>query len=144
MGFVLAAGIGWDMAGWYVPTSPKSGPPSGTSGRLASKLHKFRFLMSGLYPQAIRQEENDMPQVNVRTSSERLAFIDRTASIRGVSRTEFVLRSSETAAIEALNERPVIALDDEAWDDFVTAIDSPVEPDPAVKARYMRRPQRDR
>ena len=85
-----------------------------------------------------------MPQVNFRTSSERLAVIDRAAAIRGVSRTEFVLRSSEAAAIEALNERPVIALDDEAWEDFVAALDAPVEPDPAVKKRYARRPQWDR
>ena len=42
-----------------------------------------------------------MPQVNFRTSSERLAVIDRAAAIRGVSRTEFVLRSSEAAAIES-------------------------------------------
>ncbi len=85
-----------------------------------------------------------MPQVNLRTSRERLAVIDRAAAIRGVSRTEFVLRSSEAAAIETLNERPVIALDDEAWDDFVAALDAPVKPDPVVKARYARRPQWDR
>ena len=85
-----------------------------------------------------------MPQVNFRTSSERLAVIDRAAEIRGVSRTEFVLRSSEAAAIEILNERPVIALDDKAWDDFVSALDAPVEIDPTVKARYARRPQWDR
>ena len=84
------------------------------------------------------------PRVNFRVSSERLAFIDRAAAIRGVSRTEFVLRSSEAAAIEILNERPVIALDDEAWDDFIAALDAPVEIDPAVKARYARRPQWDR
>ena len=36
---------------------------------------------------------------------------------------------------ETLNERPVIALDDEAWDDFVAALDAPVELDLAVKAR---------
>ena len=77
-----------------------------------------------------------MPQVNFRMSSERLAVIDRAAAIRGVSRTEFVLRSSEAAAIEILNERPVIALDDDAWDDFIAALDAPVEIDPAVKARY--------
>ena len=76
-----------------------------------------------------------MPQVNFRISSERLAVIDRAAEIRGASRTEFVLRSSEAAAIETLNERPVIALDDEAWDDFVAALDAPVELDLAVKAR---------
>lgn len=85
-----------------------------------------------------------MPQVNIRTSRERLAMIDRAAAIRGVSRTEFMLRSSEAVAIEILTERPVIALDDEAWEDFVAALDAPVELDPAVKARYTRPPQWDR
>ena len=85
-----------------------------------------------------------MPQVNMRTSSERLAIIDRAAAIRGVSRTEFVLRSSEAAAIEILNERPVIALDEKTWNDFVAVLDAPVEIDPAVKARYARTPQWDR
>ncbi|MDE0262845.1 MAG: DUF1778 domain-containing protein [Bryobacterales bacterium] len=85
-----------------------------------------------------------MPQVNFRVSSERLAYIDRAAAIRGVSRTEFVLQSSEAAAIEILNERPVITLDDEASDDFVAALDAPVELDPSVKERFARRPQWDR
>ena len=85
-----------------------------------------------------------MAQVNFRMSEERLAFIDRAAAIRGVTRTEFVLRSSEAAAIETLNERPIITLDDEAWDAFVTALDAPVDHDPTVKERYARRPQWDR
>ena len=85
-----------------------------------------------------------MPQVNIRTSSQRLAVIDRAAAVRGVSRTEFVLRSSEAAAIDVLSERPVIALDDEAWDDFLAALDAPVELGPAVKARYARPPQWER
>ena len=85
-----------------------------------------------------------MAQVNFRMSSERLAFIDRAAAIRGVTRTEFVLRSSEAAAIETLNERPIIVLDDEAWDAFAAALDAPVETDPAVKARFARTPQWER
>ena len=52
-------------------------------------------------------------------SDERLAFIDRAAAIRGVTRTEFVLRSSGAAAVETLNERPIIVLDDEAWDAII-------------------------
>ena len=88
--------------------------------------------------------ETDMAQVHFRVSDERLAFIDRAASIRGVTRTEFVLRSSEAAAIETLNERPIIALDDEAWDAFTAALDAPVEPDPEVKERFARRPSWDR
>ena len=71
-----------------------------------------------------------MAQVNFRMSEERLAFIDRAEAIRGVTRTEFVLRSSEAAAIEVLNERSVIALDDETWDAFAAALDAPVDPDP--------------
>ena len=85
-----------------------------------------------------------MPQVNLRMSGERLAVIDRAAAIGGVSRTEFMLRSSEAAAIELLNEQPVITLDKKGWEDFVAALDAPVEIDPAVKARYARTPQWDR
>ena len=64
----------------------------------------------------------------------------RAAAIRGVTRTEFVLRSSEAAAIETLNERPVIALDDEAYDAFVAALDAPVEPNDRLKKRFARQP----
>ena len=85
-----------------------------------------------------------MAQVNFRLSDERLALIDRAAASRGVTRTEFVLRSSEEAAIETLSERPVIALDDEAHDAFVAALDAPVTPDPDVKERFARRPLWDR
>lgn len=82
-----------------------------------------------------------MPRVVVRVSSERLAVIDRAAAIRGVSRAEFMLRSSEAAAMEALNERAVFVLDDKTWGDFVAALDFPVKLTPAVKARYAHRPQ---
>ena len=85
-----------------------------------------------------------MPRVSIRTSSQRLAVIDCAAAIRGVSRTEFMLRSSEAAAIEILNTRPVIAIDDGAWDEFVTALDAPVELNPDVPARHARKPQRHR
>ena len=85
-----------------------------------------------------------MAQVSFRISDERIAFIDRAAAIRGVTRTEFVLQSSEASAIETLNERPIIALDNEAWDAFAAALDAPVDPDPEVTQRYARRPQWDR
>ena len=81
-----------------------------------------------------------MAQVNFRITDERLAFIDRAAAIRGVTRTEFVLRSGEAAAFEALNERPAITLDDETYDAFVAALDAPVEPDADLKERFARRP----
>ncbi len=85
-----------------------------------------------------------MSQVNFRLSEERLALIDRAAASRGVTRTEFVLRSSEAAAIEALSEWPVVALDDEAYDAFVAALDAAVTPDAGTKERFARRPLWDR
>ena len=85
-----------------------------------------------------------MPQVNFRMSEQRLAFIDRAAAIRGVTRTEFVLRSSEAAAIETLNERPVIALDNEAYDAFIAALDAPAKPNADLKNLMARRPPWDR
>ena len=81
-----------------------------------------------------------MGQVNFRMKDERLALIDRAAAIRGVTRTEFVLRSSEAAAIEALSERPVIALDDEAYDAFVAALDAPLKPNDRLRDLVTRRP----
>ena len=85
-----------------------------------------------------------MPRVNFHASGDRLAVIDCAAAIRDVSRTEIVLRSSETAAIEVHNERPVIALVNEAWDDFVAALEAPVEFDPVLKAHNACQPQWDR
>ena len=81
-----------------------------------------------------------MGQVNFRMKDERLALIDRAAAIRGVMRTEFVLRSSEAAAIEALSERPLIALDDEAYDAFVAALDAPAEPNERLRDLVTRQP----
>ena len=79
-------------------------------------------------------------QVNFRMKDERLSLIDRAAAIRGGTRTEFVLRSSEAAAIETLIERPVIALDDEKYDAFVAALDAPVAPNDRLKKQLARRP----
>ena len=116
-------------------------PDAGDVIRGTGSVHKIRWAWN---PRALRQEDTPMAQVNFRMSSERLALIDRVAAIRGVTRTEFVLRSSEAAAIETLNERPIIALDDEVREAFTAALGAPVEPDLAVKARFAREPRWER
>ena len=85
-----------------------------------------------------------MAQVNFRVKDERLALIDRAAAIRGVTRTEFVLRASEDAALEALIERPVIVLDDEAYDDFLAALDAPERPSDRLREQAARQPPWER
>lgn len=74
------------------------------------------------------------------TKDDRLTLIDRAAAIRGITRAEFMFRSSEVAAIETLNERPVIALDDEAYSAFITALDASMESNVRLKERFARRP----
>ena len=51
-----------------------------------------------------------------------------------------MLRSSEAAAIETLAERPIIALDDEAYDAFVAALEAAVAPNDRLKRQSARRP----
>ena len=81
-----------------------------------------------------------MVQVNFRMKEEHLTLIDRAAAIRGITRAEFVLRSSEVAAIETLIERPVIALDGKTFDAFIAALDTPVESNVRLKERFTRQP----
>lgn len=81
-----------------------------------------------------------MGQVSFKVKDDRLAIIDRAASIRGVSRTEFVLGTSEAAALEILNERPLISLSEEGYAAFVTALDAPREPGEALKRLSQRTP----
>ncbi len=38
------------------------------------------------------------------------------------------------------DERPVIELDDEAYDAFLAVLDTPVEPDERLRERFARRP----
>ena len=81
-----------------------------------------------------------MAQVNFRIKKEHLALIDRAAAIQGVTSAEFMLRSSEVAAIETLTKRSAIALDDKAYDAFIAALDAPVESNVRLKERFARQP----
>ena len=81
-----------------------------------------------------------MVQVIFRMKEERLALIDRAAAIQGITRAEFVLRSSEVAAIETLNEHPHFVLDDKVYDAFIAALDAPVESNVRLRERFARQP----
>ena len=88
---------------------------------IQSPLVDYKYLIEG----RVR-----MAQVNLRVTDERIAFIDRAAAIQGVTRTEFVLRSSEAAALE-----------DETYDAFITALDAPVEPPASRNDDFTRVPE---
>lgn len=80
--------------------------------------------------------------MNARAPAERLTVIDRAIAIRGVGRIGFVPHSGEATVVEILVERPFAEA--AAGDGFAAAFDAPVDLDPAVMARCVRTPRRDR
>ena len=61
-----------------------------------------------------------------------LAIIDRAASQRGRSRTDFVRDAAVRAAEEVLMENVVIRMSPAAFDAFVSALESPPTPVPQL------------
>ena len=82
--------------------------------------------------------------MNARAPAERLTVIDRAVAIRGVGRTGFVPPSGEAAIVGILVERPFAEAEAAARDGFAAAFDAPVDLVPAVMARCVRTPRRDR
>lgn len=51
-----------------------------------------------------------------------------------------MLQTSEAAAIETLNAAPVITLDDQAYEDFTAALDTPAEPSARLRRQATQQP----
>ncbi|MDE0154613.1 MAG: DUF1778 domain-containing protein [Gammaproteobacteria bacterium] len=54
--------------------------------------------------------------------------------------SEFMLQSSEVAAIKPLTKSSVIVLEDEAYDAFIAALNAPVEANARLKELMVRLP----
>ena len=54
--------------------------------------------------------------------------------------SEFMFQSSEVAALITLSKSSVIALEDEAYDAFIAALDAPVEANARLKELFARPP----
>ncbi len=63
---------------------------------------------------------------NIRTSQQDLAVIDRAAAMLGKTRTDFVLEASRHQAEDVLLGKVFFTLDDEAYAEFIEALDAPV------------------
>lgn len=95
-----------------------------------------------------RTQRKDHP-LSMRLPDADLAIIDRAASLRGRSRTEFVRDAAVRAAEEALMENVVVRMSEEGFDSFVAALDAPARPVPEMvellrrPAPWEKAPQRD-
>lgn len=73
--------------------------------------------------------------INVRVSRTTRDLIDRAADSVGKSRTEFILESARTHAIDVLLDQQLFTLDRKRYDAFMKALDAP--PAPNEKLRQL-------
>lgn len=76
-------------------------------------------------------------RINLRTSPEAKAMIERAAALMGTSVSAFMLQNAYEAAQRLVAEREVITLSDRDRDAFLAALENPPEPNEALK-RLMR------
>ena len=66
--------------------------------------------------------------LNLRIKPEERGLIDRAAALTGKTRTDFVLEAARRAAVDALTERTLFAVDAKTYAKFVAALDAPPRP----------------
>ena len=63
--------------------------------------------------------------LNIRIKAADRGLIDRAAELTGKTRTDFILDATRRAAEEAILDRTLFVLDQEAYDKFVARLDEP-------------------
>lgn len=77
--------------------------------------------------------------LNLRVTAEARALIDRAAEAGGKTRTDFILEAAKRAAEDALLDRTVFAVGEDAYAAFVARLDAPAQPNEALR-RTMQMP----
>ena len=77
--------------------------------------------------------------LNLRIKPEERGLIDRAAALTGKTRTDFVLEAARRAAVEALTERTLFAVDEATYAKFLAALDAPSQPNDKLR-RTMQTP----
>lgn len=78
-----------------------------------------------------KAERKEHP-ISMRLPEADIAMIDRAASLRGRSRTDFVRDAAVRAAEDALMENRLIRMSPEGFADFMAALAPPAAPVPAM------------
>jgi len=78
--------------------------------------------------------------INLRIESHTRQLIDDAAAILGKTRTEFMIESARSLAIDVLLDQRLFVLDSDRYDAFVHALDNPPAPGPKLRALLRRVP----
>ena len=78
--------------------------------------------------------------INLRIETRTRQLIDDAAAILGKTRTEFMIDSARSLAIDVLLDQRLFVLDSDRYDAFVHALDNPPAPGPRLRALLLRVP----
>lgn len=93
---------------------------------------------------AFELAERPSAAINLRIGPDTRRLIDDAAAVLGKTRTEFMVESARTAAVDVLLDQRLFVLDPARYDAFVRALDHPPAPGPKLKALLRRRPAWER
>jgi uncharacterized protein (DUF1778 family) len=71
--------------------------------------------------------------LNIRIKPDERGLIDRAAQARGQNRTDFILEAARRAAEEALLDRTLISVSEDAYRKFLARLDAPPKPNPRLR-----------
>ncbi|OYU71454.1 MAG: antitoxin [Alphaproteobacteria bacterium PA2] len=78
--------------------------------------------------------------INLRIEAHTRQIIDDAAAVLGKTRTEFMIESARTEAINVLLDQRLFVLETEAYSGFAEALDNPPEAGPALTSLMRRAP----
>lgn len=78
--------------------------------------------------------------IQIRTSFETKAILNRAAALRGQKLSEFMLDSARRQAEDTILDQRVFYLSPEAHETFLAILDAPAKPDERLKATLTRKP----
>ncbi len=78
-------------------------------------------------------------RINLRTSPEAKALIERAASLMGTTVSSFMLQNAYEAARRVVAESDTLTLSQKAFEDFVSACEKPAKPTKALRDLMARR-----
>jgi len=81
----------------------------------------------------------DSARINLRTSPEAKALIERAAALMGTTVSSFMLQNAYEAARRVVADNDTLVLSRKAFDAFVAACERPSEPNEALRALMARR-----
>lgn len=86
-------------------------------------------------PQPVRKDD----VIQIRATAETKALLNRAAALRGQKLSGFMLESARQEAEEAILDQRLFVLDKKAYAAFVTLLDAPPRPNPALKKLLSRK-----